>query len=146
MLYLIKDINDPLVVYLKDDPVRPHIPISKRFDPGSQVLVLKDHDRVGAIVCAKLCERIPINEQQLLDDNSNNPTSAIFYTIWSYQSGFGQRLIREGIHHIRSIRPDINRFVTLSPVTEIARKFHIRNGAVIFRINADTINYEYLNI
>lgn len=146
MLYLIKDINDPLAIYLKDDPVRPHIPITKRFDSGSHVLVLKDQDKVGAIVCAKFCENIPVNEQQLLEENSDRPTSAIFYTIWSYQSGYGQKLIREGIHFIRSNRPDIKRFATLSPATEMARKFHIRNGAVILRVNADTVNYEYLNI
>jgi hypothetical protein len=33
--------------------------------------------------------------------------------------------------------------VTLSPKTEMARRFHLKNGAIIFRENIETINYEY---
>lgn len=146
MLYLIKDLDDPLVQYLKDDPVRPHIPITERFGQNRHVFVLKDEDQVQAIVCAKLCSSIPTNEQELLADSIDEPTTMIFYTIWSYHLGSGQRLIREGVQHIKSTRPEITRFVTLSPTNEIAKKFHIKNGAVIFRINLDTVNYEYTNI
>jgi hypothetical protein len=33
--------------------------------------------------------------------------------------------------------------VTLSPKTEMARKFHLKNGAEVFRENPDTVNYLY---
>jgi hypothetical protein len=33
--------------------------------------------------------------------------------------------------------------VTLSPKTDMARKFHLKNGAKIFRENEETVNYEY---
>jgi len=39
---------------------------------------------------------------------------------------------------------NIKRFVTLSPKSEMAKKFHLKNGASIFRENEDTVNYEYL--
>jgi len=48
---------------------------------------------------------------------------------------------------VRSIQeqwPTVTRFVTLSPKTDMAHRFHIRNGARMLRENADTINYEYL--
>lgn len=146
MLYLINDLNDPLVNYLKDDPVRPHIPISKRVGHDRQVFALTDNDKVKAIVCTKLCAIIPSCETELFLDSADKPVAAIFYTIWSYESGSGQQLIREGVRHIKSNMPDIKRFVTLSPTSEIARKFHLKNGAVVLRINAETINYEYINI
>ena len=146
MLYLIKDLNDPLVQYIKDDPVRPHIPITDRLGQNKNIFVLMDNEKVRAIVCAKFCSKIPSNEHELLSEINETPTAAIFYTIWSYHSGSGQQLIREGVQHIKSTRPEIKRFVTLSPTTDMARMFHIKNGAVIFRINSDTINYEYNNL
>ena len=37
----------------------------------------------------------------------------------------------------------LNRLVTLSPLTEMARKFHLRNGAVELQVNDETQNFEY---
>lgn len=146
MLHVIQDIDDPLVKYLADDPVRPHIPIRERIGNNRHVFVLKDGDSINAIVCAKLCATVPSNEYELLSDQVEEPVAVVFYTIWSYQSGSGQQLIREGVQHIKLTRPEIKRFVTLSPTTEMARKFHIKNGAIIFRVNPETINYEYINL
>ena len=39
--------------------------------------------------------------------------------------------------------PEIKRFVTLSPLTEVARRFHTRNGAVELQVNSETQNFEY---
>ena len=36
-----------------------------------------------------------------------------------------------------------NRLVTLSPLTDMARKFHLRNGAVELQVNETTQNFEY---
>lgn len=146
MLYVIPDFNDPLVKYLKDDPVRPHIPVEERIGPNRYVFVLQDDQQVKAIVCCKLCSAVPSTEHELLTDSIDNPVAVVFYTIWSYQSGSGQRLIRDGVKHIKTTRPDIKRFVTLSPTTDMARQFHIKNGATVFRINSETINYEYTNL
>jgi hypothetical protein len=74
----------------------------------------------------------------------DDPKVAIFYTIWSYKAGAGRQLIFDAVKYIKENRKDINRFITLSPKTEMARRFHIKNGAVVFRDNMETVNYEYL--
>ena len=37
----------------------------------------------------------------------------------------------------------LNRLVTLSSLTEMARNFHLNNGAIEFQVNQDTQNFEY---
>ena len=37
----------------------------------------------------------------------------------------------------------LNRLVTLSPLTEMATKFHKRNGAKLLQKNENTQNFEY---
>jgi hypothetical protein len=68
---------------------------------------------------------------------------AVFYTIWSYYPGAGRRLIRSAAEWIQKNRTNITEFVTLSPPTDMARIFHLRNGAKEFRINENTVNYLY---
>lgn len=142
MIYIINDITDPLAAYLKDDPVRPHIPAEQRFGANRTVLALTEDDTVKAMVCARFCKGIPSSEQELLQD-SEEPDTAVFYTIWSYNPGAGQRLIKEGLKKVQLELPNVKRFVTLSPPTELARRFHLKNGASIYRVNTDTVNYEY---
>jgi hypothetical protein len=72
-----------------------------------------------------------------------NTNTAVFYTIWSYASGAGRRLIEEAQAEIRRDNPEVMTYVTLSPKTEMARKFHLKNGAEVFRENSDTVNYLY---
>ena len=79
-----------------------------------------------------------------LQNTAQVPTTAIFYTIWSYKNGKGQELLIEAVKGIQRDYPSVTRFVTLSPKTEMARRFHLKNGAIIFRENIDTVNYEYL--
>ena len=146
MIYSIKGVEDPLAKFINDDPVRPHILPNDRFGKNKYVLALKENDNVCAIVCVKLCSLIPSTEKELLTDNSDDPSNVIFYTIWSYQTGSGQRLIREGGEFLKNQNRQNQRFVTLSPPTEMARKFHTKNGAIVLRVNEETVNYEYLNI
>ena len=37
----------------------------------------------------------------------------------------------------------LNRLITLSPLTEMARNFHLNNGAIELQANQDTQNFEY---
>ena len=37
----------------------------------------------------------------------------------------------------------LNRLITLSPLTEMANRFHSRNGAKLLQINETTQNFEY---
>jgi len=76
-------------------------------------------------------------------DLVESATTAVFYTIWSYAAGAGRTLIQEAQKSIKAEFPDIQTYVTLSPKTEMARRFHIKNGASELRENITTINYIY---
>jgi hypothetical protein len=52
-------------------------------------------------------------------------------------------LLRATVAEIQQQFPSIERFVTLSPKTEMARRFHTKNGAGVYRENSNTVNYEY---
>lgn len=142
MLHLIKDIADSFFNLLSQDPVRPTIPHEKRVGPNRDVFVLKEEDQVKAITCVSYQDSIPTTEGELFVE-SEKPRVAVFYTIWSYAPGAGRRLIFDSVNHIRSQQGNIERFVTLSPKTEMAKRFHLNNGACIYKENIETVNYEY---
>ena len=141
MLHIITDIADPLLDYLRDDPVRPDIPREFRVTEHRFVAALVD-DLPRAMVCVSLKQDVPASVSDLSGDCAE-PTTAVFYTIWSYVSGAASELLFDTVKSIQEQFPTVTRFVTLSPKTEMAHKFHIRNGARVFRENVDTINYEY---
>ena len=140
MLKVIKDLNDPLIDLVKDDPVRPAIPTASRIHDHAEILVLMDNDQPAAVVCVAYLDQVPTTETELGRSGDN---VAAFYTIWSYHPGAGRRMIRAARIHIATTRPSIKTYVTLSPKTEMARKFHIGNGASMLADNETTINYLY---
>ena len=141
MLHIITQLNDPLLDLIKDDPVRPEIPIAARVNTHAEVFVLYVEDAVAAVTCVSYCAGVPAAVSDL--ELNDVATTAVFYTIWSYKPGAGRRLIESAQAQIKGSRPNIARWVTLSPKTDMARRFHLNNGASIYRENADTINYEY---
>lgn len=141
MLSFITDISNPLLEYLKDDPVRPDIPREFRVAKNRFVGVLGT-ETPTAMVCVSLQDFVPSSVDDL-GQETDSPTTAIFYTIWSYVPGAGQSLLFKTVEQIKELFPTVTRFVTLSPKTEMARRFHTKNGAIIFRENDSTINYEY---
>jgi translation initiation factor 2B subunit (eIF-2B alpha/beta/delta family) len=140
MLSIVTNVQDPLLDYIKDDPVRPEIPREFRVGKNRFVSVLVD-EKPTAVVCVNLLDRIPSSVEELGD--SENPDTAVFYTIWSYSPGSGAKLLRETVADIKIKYPDVKRFITLSPKTALARRFHLKNGAEVFRDNLETVNYEY---
>jgi hypothetical protein len=144
MLHLIKSITDTFVDFLKQDPVRPHIPHDLRVGENRDIFVARKDDKLArAITCVSYQRTVPTSESELFE-TCDKPEVVVFYTIWSYEPGAGRDLIFEARDWIIQNRPEIKRFVTLSPPTEMARKFHIKNGARVYRQNPDTVNYEYL--
>lgn len=143
MLEFIKDISHTLLSFIKDDPVRPEIPTNYRVSDGRMVAALTDEEKnPEAMVCVSFHDFVPSDIKEL-DNTAQVPTTAIFYTIWSYKSGKGQELLFRAVKGIQEQYPSVTRFVTLSPKTNMARRFHLKNGAIIFRENIDTTNYEY---
>jgi len=141
MLNLIKDIENPLLEYVKDDPVRPDLPVEFRISNNRFIGALVA-DKPEAIVCVSLQNFVPESVDDLRQTTTEFDT-AIFYTIWSYRAGAATELLFKIVAEIRAQYPSVSKFVTLSPKTEMARRFHLKNGASIFRENSDTINYEY---
>jgi hypothetical protein len=142
MLSIIKDLANPLLEYLKDDPVRPEIPREFRVSNNRFVAALISDENPRAMICVSLHDFVPAAVADL-ELETDNPTTAIFYTIWSYFPGAGVELLLAIVNQIRLEYPSITKFVTLSPKTEMARKFHLKNGAHIMRENESSINYEY---
>jgi hypothetical protein len=144
MLHLIKSISDTFVDFLKQDPVRPHIPHDLRVGTNRDIFVArKDDQTVRAITCVSYQQTIPTSESELFEQ-CDSPEVVVFYTIWSYEPGAGRDLIFQARDWISTNKPEIKKFVTLSPPTEMARRFHIKNGAHVYRQNTDTVNYEYI--
>ena len=143
LLEKISQLSDELLTLLKDDPVRPEIPAEQRVDQNAQVYVLKnDEGKPVAVTCVKFLESIPASVDNLAEITMTTST-AVFYTIWSYAAGAGKDLIQAAQKDIKETKPEITTFVTLSPKTEMARRFHHKNGAETYRENADTVNYLY---
>ena len=67
---------------------------------------------------------------------------AIAYTVWSTKKGGGKLIVKEVFKIIKKSN-HLNRLVTLSPLTDMARKFHLRNGAIEVQVNESTQNFEY---
>lgn len=143
MLHVIKDLQDNLLKLIKDDPVRPELTPEFRVNDNSRIFVLKDdNDQPLAVTCVKFLDRIPAAVDDLAEVAVHTNT-AVFYTIWSYAAGAGRKLIQEAQEEIRKEKPEVSTYVTLSPKTEMARKFHLKNGADVYRENPDTVNYLY---
>lgn len=143
MLHLIKTLKDEFFNFLEQDPVRPNIPHATRVGENKDIFVFRDENKsVKAITCVSYQSAVPKTESELFEETVE-PKVAVFYTIWSYVPGAGRQLIFDAVKHIQENNPTIQRFVTLSPKTEMAKRFHLKNGAIVFRENDDSVNYEY---
>lgn len=129
--------------HVRDDPVRPHLPMAWRVTHGREVYGLEDDDGImRSVVCVAYTNGVALTEDDL--NNTENPDTAMFYTVWSYDKGAGREIIFSTAEVIQREKPFIKRFVTLSPLTEMAEKFHLRNGAKFLRKGDKCQNFEYV--
>jgi hypothetical protein len=144
-LYTITDLKDPLCSLVQDDPVRPEIPLNFRVSDSAEIFVLQHEGthEPQAVVCVCYKDFTPADILELARDSRSIENTAVFYTIWSYLPGAGRRLINQAVAQIRRVHPEVTEFVTLSPQTDQAKTFHLRNGASEWRRNGDTVNYLY---
>lgn len=139
----LREIDILEVDILKEDPVRPHISKAERLSDGRQVFVLENKDKViSAVTCVAFTNAIPKDEFELSAYNAFDGSCAIFYTVWSYEKGSGREIIERVSNHLMK-RGWIKRYVTLSPLTEMAEKFHLRNGAELIYRGKTCQNFEY---
>ena len=138
----IRDINDPLAQVIKDDPVRPHIPLDQRINDAAEILILRAGEEVLAATCMQWLSSIPETEEDLQTLGKEHYV-AVFYTIWSYSPGAGATLLQQAAEWLKQEYQTLTSIVTLSPKTEMARRFHTKNGASVFRDNLNSVNYLY---
>lgn len=141
-LHHIRDITDPLVRIIKDDPVRPHIPPEQRINEAAEILILKAGDKILAATCMQWLKGVPETEEDLQSMDKDKEV-AVFYTIWSYSPGAGATLLQQAAEWLKKDFANLKGIVTLSPQTPMAQRFHLKNGAKIRKTNATTVNYEY---
>ena len=100
MLHLIKDLTNKLLEFIKDDPVRPEIPKDFRVSDGRMVAALAEkEDDPDAMVCVSFHDFVPQDVNDL-NNVAQVPTTAVFYTIWSYKAGKGRELLILSLIHI----------------------------------------------
>ncbi len=136
---------------IKDDPVRPHILVDWRLKTQRKVWVLEDETskEVRAIINVAFTNEPPITEHELdyfsqaACQDGQHGDIAVFYTVWSYSKGAGREIIIESGKRIKKEYPHVKRMVTLSPLTEMAEKFHLRNGAKFLKKGQECQIFEY---
>ena len=67
---------------------------------------------------------------------------AIAYTVWARKRGGGRAIVNE-VYKMVKQSSNLNRLVTLSPLTNMARNFHLKNGAKELQVNETSQNFEY---
>ena len=125
---------------VKDDPVRPHLAADWRMRSGREVYALRENDEITAVICVAYMDEVPTCEQDMKWPGID---IAVFYTVWSYKKGAGRKIVLDTAKHIKKVHTNIKRFVTLSPLTEMAERFHLRNGATLLAKHQYAQNFEY---
>ena len=136
--------SDWLLAHCKDDPVRPHLQLAWRVQDGREVYALQNDDgELDAVICVAYCTDVPRNEQELDELSEHGASIAVFYTVWAYAAGAGRHMVNGVAEHIRNTK-HCERYVTLSPLTDMAERFHIKNGAALQARHTDCQNFEYV--
>jgi hypothetical protein len=138
---------------IEEDPVRPELDVKFRTSYGRKIFGVKYKKEIYAIMCFGFANEIPktVKELDLMTKDAFLKSTlrdqkvgqiAIAYTIWSKKRGGGKLIVKEVFKMIKKSN-HLNRLVTLSPLTEMARNFHMHNGAIELQINEETQNFEY---
>ena len=136
-----------------EDPIRPELDNEFRTSFGRKIYGVKYKGEIHAVMCFAFTNEIPKNvkELDLLSKDAFLQSAtrdqkvgkiAIAYTVWSKKKGGGKLIVKEVYKKIKKSN-HLNRLVTLSPLTEMAKKFHLRNKAKLYRVNETTQNFEY---
>jgi hypothetical protein len=138
----------------KEDPVRPELSLEFRQAYGRKIFGLKDdQNEIAAIICFAFTHKVPTTVEEM-DQLSRDAAMqaihragvqgsiAIAYTVWAKKKGGGRAIVNE-VYKMVKESSHLNRLVTLSPLTDMARNFHLKNGAKELQVNSTTQNFEY---
>ena len=138
----------------KEDPVRPELDLAFRQAYGRKIFGLKDEEGdLCAVMCFAFTNDVPktVEEMDVMSKDAAmqavhragvQGNIAIAYTVWAKKKGGGKHMVNE-VYKMVKKSGHLNRLVTLSPLTEMARRFHIKNGAKELQVNETTQNFEY---
>ena len=136
-----------------EDPVRPELNNEFRTSYGRKIYGVNYKGEIYAVMCFAFTNQIPKSVKDLdklskdaflqsaLRDQKVGKI-AVAYTVWSKKKGGGKLIVKQVFKMIKKSN-HLNRLITLSPLTEMATKFHFRNGAKLLHINETTQNFEY---
>ncbi len=138
---------------IEEDPVRPELDNNFRTGYGRKIYGVEYLGEIHAVMCFAYTNKIPksVDELEKLSTDAFLQTAmrdqsggqiAIAYTVWSKKKGGGKLIVKEVFKKIKKSN-HLNRLITLSPLTDMATKFHERNGAKLIQINETTQNFEY---
>ena len=138
---------------IDEDPVRPELDNNFRRSYGRKIYGVKFKNEIHAVMCFAYTNEIPksvdeldkLSQDAYLQSTLRGQTVgkiAIAYTVWSKKKGGGKLIVKEVFKKIKKSN-HLNRLVTLSPLTEMAFKFHSKNGAKLVQVNETTQNFEY---
>jgi hypothetical protein len=136
-----------------EDPVRPELDNVFRRSYGRKIYGVRYMGEIHAVMCFAYTNEIPKNVEELdklshdaflrsAQRDQNVGQIAIAYTVWSKKKGGGKLIVNEVFKKIKNSN-HLNRLITLSPLTDMATKFHSRNGANLIQVNETTQNFEY---
>ena len=137
----------------EEDPVRPELDNKFRTGYGRKIYGVEYQGEIHAVMCFAYTNKIPksVDELEMLSTDAflqsamrdhSGGQIAIAYTVWSKKKGGGKLIVKEVFKKIKKSN-HLNRLITLSPLTEMATKFHSNNGAKLIHINETTKNFEY---
>ena len=139
---------------VSEDPVRPELSLEFRQSHGRKIYWIKDEEGdIAAVMCFAFTHDIPksVEEMDVMSRDAAmqavhragvQGNIAIAYTVWAKKKGGGKHMVNEVYKMIKQ-SSHLHRLITLSPLTDMARKFHLKNGAKEVQVNLTTQNFEY---
>tara|TARA_Y100001970_G_scaffold277322_1_gene381299 strand:- start:970 stop:1530 length:561 start_codon:yes stop_codon:yes gene_type:complete len=135
------------------DPIRPELDNEFRTSYGRKIYGVKYQNEIHAVMCFAFTNQIPKTVYELdifsrdaflqsATRDQNVGKIAVAYTVWSKKKGGGKLIVKEVFKMVKQSN-HLNRLITLSPLTEMARNFHLKNGASEIQVNETTQNFEY---
>ena len=139
---------------VNEDPVRPELDNIFRRSYGRKIFGVKYMGESHAVMCFAYTNEVPKNVIELdkfshdaflqsAQRDQNVGQIAIAYTVWSKKKGGGKLIVNEVFKKIKKSN-HLNRLITLSPLTDMATRFHTSNGAKLIQVNDTTQNFEYI--
>ena len=134
----------------EEDPIRPELDNKFRTSYGRKIYGVKYKNEICAIMCFGFTNEIPktVKEQDLMTKDAHLQSIRRDQKVGKINCLYmvkEERWINLLLKKYSKIKKSkhLNTLITLSPLTDMARNFHLRNGAIELQVNNETQNFEY---